>query len=50
MNHALLIPELPATQVPAHLVDSTNRYVETGLRGAANTIRAYAGDWQRFTT
>lgn len=50
MNHALLVPELPAAQVPAHLVDSTNRYVETGLRGAANTIRAYAGDWQRFTT
>jgi len=31
-------------------VDSTRRYVESGLRGAANTIRAYAGDWQRFTT
>ncbi|NML67947.1 tyrosine-type recombinase/integrase [Hymenobacter sp. RP-2-7] len=36
--------------MPAHLVDSTSRYVESGLRGAANTIRAYAGDWQRFTT
>jgi len=40
---------LPAAQVPAHLVASTNRYVESGLRGAANTVRAYAGDWQRFT-
>jgi site-specific recombinase XerD len=35
--------------LPAHLVESTSRYVESGLRGAANTIRAYAGDWQRFT-
>ncbi|UOG77497.1 tyrosine-type recombinase/integrase (plasmid) [Hymenobacter tibetensis] len=39
-----------AVQVPAHLVESTSRYVESGLRGAANTVRAYAGDWKRFTT
>lgn len=37
-------------QLPAHLVGPTSRYVEAGLRGAANTIRAYAGDWARFTT
>jgi hypothetical protein len=42
--HALLSPELPAAQVPAHLVTSSNRYVETGLRGAANTIHTYAGN------
>ncbi|SNC77614.1 Site-specific recombinase XerD [Hymenobacter gelipurpurascens] len=39
-----------AAQVPAHLVESTHRYVESGLRGAPNTVRAYAGDWKRFTT
>jgi hypothetical protein len=50
MSRELVVPSLPAAQVPAHLVDSTSRYVESGLRGAANTIRAYAGDWQRFTT
>jgi site-specific recombinase XerD len=48
-NH-LVVPISPAAQVPAHLVESTSRYVESGLRGAANTQRAYAGDWQRFTT
>ena len=26
------------------------RYVQTGQQGAANTQRAYAGDWKRFTT
>ena len=26
------------------------RYVQTGQEGAANTQRAYAGDWKRFTT
>jgi site-specific recombinase XerD len=26
------------------------RYVNTGQQGAANTQRAYAGDWRRFTT
>ncbi|RYE89253.1 MAG: integrase, partial [Cytophagaceae bacterium] len=49
MRHELIVPSPPAAQVPAHLVDSTSRYVESGLRGAANTIRAYAGDWARFT-
>ena len=39
----------PATQVPAHLLESTHRYIASGLRGAANTVRAYAGDWKRFT-
>ena len=27
----------------------TSRYVESGLRGAANTVKAYASGWQRFT-
>ena len=45
----LVVPIAPAAQVPAHLVESTSRYVESGLRGAANTQRAYAGDWGRFT-
>lgn len=50
-NPSALAPSAPALpQVPAHLVESTSRYVEAGLRGAANTVRAYAGDWQRFTT
>lgn len=36
--------------VQAHTsFELTHRYVEAGLRGAANTIRAYAGDWRRFT-
>lgn len=51
MSEHLLVPTSPtAAQVPAHLVDSTSRYVESGLRGAANTIRAYAGDLKRFTS
>ncbi len=46
----LAIPSPGIPQLPAHLVDPVSRYVETGLRGAANTVRAYAGDWRRFTT
>ncbi|MBO2011600.1 tyrosine-type recombinase/integrase [Hymenobacter negativus] len=49
MSHLPAVPSSPTSLVPAHLVESTGRYVESGLRGAANTIRAYAGDWQRFT-
>ena len=49
MSTDLVIPISPVAQVPAHLVESTSRYVESGLRGAANTVRAYAGDWKRFT-
>ncbi|HET9503046.1 MAG TPA: site-specific integrase [Hymenobacter sp.] len=30
--------------------ESAARYVQTGQQGAANTQRAYAGDWRRFTT
>ena len=41
-----VVPIFPAAQVPAHLVASTSRYVQAELRGAANTIRAYAGNWQ----
>ena len=50
MSDQLIVPEIPGAQVPAHLAESTSRYVESGLRGAANTIRAYAGDWKRFTS
>ena len=49
MSEHLVAPSIPAAQVPSHLVASTSRYVESGLRGAANTVRAYAGDWSRFT-
>jgi site-specific recombinase XerD len=50
-NPSALAHPLPTgAQLPAHLVGPTSRYVESGLRGAANTIRAYAGDWARFTT
>lgn len=31
-----------------HLAERTNRYVEVGLNGAANTAKAYAGDLKRF--
>lgn len=30
------------------LAEHTSRYVEAGLSGAANTVKAYAGDWKRF--
>ena len=32
----------------AQLAEHTSRYVEAGLSGAANTVKAYAGDWKRF--
>ncbi|MBC6992354.1 tyrosine-type recombinase/integrase [Hymenobacter sp. BT491] len=48
-NPLPVVPSPAAAQVPAHLVESTHRYVESGLRGAANTVRAYAGDWKRFS-
>ena len=49
MSEHPVVPISPTAQVPTHLVESTSRYVESGLRGAANTIRAYGGDWKRFT-
>lgn len=51
MQHLVVSPD-PAAALPAlqHLAEPTARYVEAGLRGAPNTARAYAGDWQRFTT
>ncbi|RFP63656.1 integrase [Hymenobacter lapidiphilus] len=48
-NQLPAVASWPAAQVPDHLVESTQRYVESGLRGAANTVRAYAGDWKRFS-
>lgn len=51
MTTLLAAPETPpvASQLPAHLLAPTSRYVEAGLRGAANTVKAYAGDWQCFS-
>lgn len=49
------IPLIPASNAvgPARSIDdyaeSAARYVLTGQQGAANTQRAYAGDWRRFT-
>ena len=40
--------DAPVSALPAHLVAPAGRYVEAGLRGAANTVKAYAGDWKRF--
>ncbi|SNR94096.1 MULTISPECIES: tyrosine-type recombinase/integrase [Hymenobacter] len=48
MSQLPVVSSAPAPQVPAHLTESTHRYVESGLRGSANTVRAYAGDWKRF--
>jgi len=49
VNQLPTVPSVPGPRVPAHLLASSHRYVESGLRGAANTVRAYAGDWKRFT-
>ena len=42
--------ELGAVRNIDEYAESAARYVSTGQQGAANTQRAYAGDWQRFTT
>lgn len=42
------LTDAPASVLPAHLAAPASRYVEAGLRGAANTVKAYAGDWRRF--
>ena len=50
-----IFPLLPNSQAvgPARHIDdyaeAGARYVNTGQQGAANTQRAYAGDWRRFT-
>ena len=50
-----ILPLLPNSQAvgPARHIDdyaeAGARYVNTGQQGAANTQRAYAGDWRRFT-
>jgi hypothetical protein len=50
------LPSLTAAQAVGavrHIDDYAEagaRYVNTGQKGAANTQRAYAGDWRRFTT
>ena len=44
---ALSIPG-NASSTLAQLAEHTSRYVEAGLSGAANTAKAYAGDWKRF--
>ena len=38
----------PARHIDEYAVAGA-RYVQTGQEGAANTQRAYAGDWKRFT-
>jgi integrase len=49
------LPKLTASQAVGaarHIDDYAEagaRYVHTGQQGAANTQRAYAGDWRRFT-
>lgn len=49
----LALTSPPAAVGPARSIDdyaeSAARYVQTGQQGAANTQRAYAGDWRRFT-
>jgi site-specific recombinase XerD len=47
-NGASLPVVAKAVAALAHLAEHTSRYVEAGLSGAANTAKAYAGDWQRF--
>jgi hypothetical protein len=50
------LPKLTASQAVGaarHIDDYAEagaRYVNTGQQGAANTQRAYAGDWRRFTS
>jgi|GEM_PF-3494403 len=41
---------IPGNTSPAlaQLAEHTSRYIEAGLSGAANTVKAYAGDWKRF--
>jgi len=41
-------PIAPLPSSLGHLAEHTAKYVEAGLSGAANTARAYAGDWRRF--
>ena len=43
----LSIPSNVSTAL-AQLAEHTSRYIEAGLSGAANTVKAYAGDWKRF--
>ena len=47
-NDAALSIPVHASLSLAHLAAHTNRYVEAGLSGAANTALAYAGDLKRF--
>ncbi|MDQ2792539.1 MAG: site-specific integrase [Bacteroidota bacterium] len=46
------LPESHAVGAARHIDEyaaAAARYVTTGQQGAANTQRAYAGDWKRFT-
>jgi site-specific recombinase XerD len=48
-----LLPESRAVGPARHIDDYAEagaRYVNTKQQGAANTQRAYAGDWRRFTS
>ncbi|SFQ83572.1 site-specific integrase, partial [Hymenobacter arizonensis] len=47
-----LVPDSAAVGAARHIDEyaaAGARYVTTGQQGAANTQRAYAGDWRRFT-
>jgi len=47
-----ILPESHAVGAARHIDEyaaAGARYVTTGQQGAANTQRAYAGDWKRFT-
>lgn len=47
-----VLPESTAVGAARHIDEyaaAGARYVTTGQQGAANTQRAYAGDWKRFT-
>ena len=47
-----VLPESAAVGAARHIDEyaaAGARYVTTGQQGAANTQRAYAGDWKRFT-
>jgi site-specific recombinase XerD len=53
MKMLSVIPDFQFVVATRHIdeyAEAGARYVNTGQQGAANTQRAYAGDWKRFTT
>jgi integrase len=52
MKALSVIPNFQSVVAARHIdeyAEAAARYVNTGQQGAANTQRAYAGDWKRFT-